>query len=748
MAGQGNFLVFTPRALSAFVEAGRSIEYGVPAGDGHLGEDLVHVTDRDQVFFFHRRDEEIGRLIFLSVEPLQRIWQVGPEATARLFERIDRAARTFAQPNASIPRQWSKYSHDNLIAFFALPRRMAPDSYRWIAQILPGGSVAFWRLTGRGDTLPLADFKPDEDALQRLRISADRLLERVPTLLPTLPTGAKTLQLSVDLTAAGFQSVTQARTYSAWLPHLTEQQRGVVEASIHEGLKVRGQAGSGKTLTLELAVLNRVYDAIDRKNAIHLLFVTHSWAMEDQIQHALSALDERSVWREYVDVLPLTFLQEIIQGGPPEGVELLGEDSLEGKQLQLGLIEEAIGEVVRGSWETFRDGVSPTLRADVEAPISSGRRLSLAWMLMREFTEVIDANRLKPGLNFLRRYLELRRKAWMVPLDLRTDREFVFAVYRRYVERLVEEGQITTDQAIDDFRSYLESYAWNIRRTTEGYDAIFVDEFHLFNDTERYTLHLLTRNPDGFPVLVLASDPAQSPFALLTGLPDNSLSRLATERIGTAELAAVELSVLHRFTKPLFDFVEHIYCSLPNLVDLGGDWIYDLAPSSAGKADGQLPTVRFIPASEVAEASVERALSLNRLLPVGSRVAVLAVGGDDLRSLTDATGAHSNAFTLIEGRDDIYRLTYTRRTIVLTSAEYAAGLQFSHVVLVYGAGKDSGERGASANRAAISQLYLAATRAESGLHCFCADGETEVGNILKRAVEARVAIEERSGSTA
>jgi hypothetical protein len=155
-----------------------------------------------------------------------------------------------------------------------------------------------------------------------------------------------------------------------------------------------------------------------------------------------------------IDVMPLPILQESIQGSFTDGALLLGDDSLEGKQKQLGLIVHSIDAVIESAGSTFRGRASDLVASALDAEPGDATRLSLAWHLMREFVEVIDAHRLKPGANSLIKYRDLPRETWMVPLDTKGDREFAFAVYRTYVSRLVEEGQMTVDQAVSDFRNY------------------------------------------------------------------------------------------------------------------------------------------------------------------------------------------------------------------------------------------------------------------------------------------------------
>jgi hypothetical protein len=287
----------------------------------------------------------------------------------------------------------------------------------------------------------------------------------------------------------------------------------------------------------------------------------------------------------------------------------------------------------------------------------------------------------------------------------------------------------------------LEGYAWNIRRITEGYNEILIDEYHLFNDTERYLLHLLTNDPDIYLKLVLSVDPAQSPFALLAGLDHKQLSRLASTTGFNVEVDLVELSTIHRFTRNIHRFVNHIYGSLPNLVGLGSDWTYDVSSLPSGDGDGALVKVRFADDPEVVPVAVEIAQQKKAQMPRGARIAVLGVTLTDLaemRSYIESKGI-SRHFTTMSSREDVDRLAYSQKTIVLASAEYAAGLQFDTIVIVSAVNPEGNIKSASATRAAISQLYLAATRSKSALYCVSTSSDTIVSNVLRTAVDAGVA---------
>jgi superfamily I DNA/RNA helicase len=743
------FAVFTPNSLLDFMQDGRERSYLPPEMDGPVSEDSAAIVRNGNIYFAHRSDTVKTPLIFvgmaawLEFTAQGELFHVGyDERLARFFERIDRASRALRQADISIPRNWNKYSYKNFVAFFAVPRIFNLRSYRWITEKLQDGSSCFWQVTGSDEEIRLENFEPDRGALTFAWSSWLSYLSSVIDLAPPITSAVGKLQQVVDLDLAGARQVTQQRTYSGWLSHLTPRQREIVAGESGESaLKVRGQAGSGKTLTLIMRALHDVYEKIDAGGSVRILFVVHSWAMQEQIERSLSQLDERSVWREAIDVMPLPFLQESIQGQFTGGALLLGDDSLEGKRKQLRLISDSIDAVIESAGSTFRGHVGDLVSAALDASSGELLRLSLAWQFMREFVEVIDAHRLKPGANSLVKYLNLPRESWMVPLDEVGDREFTFAVYRNYVSRLVEEGQMTVDQAVSDFRGYLEGYSWNIRRMTEGYDVILVDEFHLFNDTERYVLHLLTNDPDVNPRMIVSLDPAQSPFALLTGLEKLKFSRLSDDSDEVEKAVSVELSIIHRFTRGIHRFVTHVYARMPNLVDLGADWIYSAETSSAREEEGVLPHVVFCAGSLVVSTAVGLALKENSGTQRVGRVAVLGVTSTDLVELRTyvESSNRSKSFVTMASREDIDRLAYAQKKIVLASAEYAAGLQFESVIVVSSVDPEGGARSASARRAAISQLYLAATRSMEKLICVSTTSDTVISEVLRSAIEAEVA---------
>ena len=215
--------------------------------------------------------------------------------------------------------------------------------------------------------------------------------------LPELAT-TELIQPSIDLDATTFEAVTRHQTFSGWIRDLTPRQRQFVEAETGQSIKLRGPAGSGKTLALCLKALRELYKAREENRSIRILFSTHSWAVAEQVDRILRKLDESGEIRE-IDVYPLL---EIARDRLPserssEALSVLGEDSLSGKQLQLERIDAVLENLKRGDWIAYKGHCTDALRARVESSRGSTTRNSLVWDLMMEFSSVLAAQGILPG---------------------------------------------------------------------------------------------------------------------------------------------------------------------------------------------------------------------------------------------------------------------------------------------------------------------------------------------------------------
>ncbi|MGH1345843.1 MAG: hypothetical protein ACRBN8_30040 [Nannocystales bacterium] len=733
-----SLVVFSIPAIFDYVDhlrAGGDSTVGEASRVGLLCES---VTVGGVSCFVHAGDADDATLVCVDENALSR-FATRPSKLERLLQRIHRVARELGAPPLSLPLSWRKYQVANHVTFFALPRALNDESLRWAASKLDGNIIAFWALTGTIREIDLNTYVPN---LARVSNVRETWREAVRGASFGDLDVSQELHDKVDLEVVGASAIARDLPFTQWLKHLDRRQKQIMEFAGSHSLKVRGIAGSGKTLILQLKALKEMYDAADQGREDRVLYLTHSWALADLVDHSLRIIDDRGIASQ-ISVLPLSGLREHLYGSLPSGVEVLGDDGLEGKRQQLILVSAIVDSFSVTDWPTYRDrhAVSEFVASSVEERDSEGRR-ALCWMLIREFAEVMDAFQIKPSRTALDTYLAINRSDWMVTLETDGDKRVFYAIFQRFVARLVEEGQMTADQAFDDFRRYLESYAWNIRRLNEGFDLIVVDEFHLFSDSERYLLHLLARDASVPPRMVLALDPRQSPFVLLTGLSDSPVSRQANRDDGDVE--SVDLQGAHRFSPGILRLVQSIQKWHPAILDEGDDWTFSLTELVSTKSEAGSPPGLYMRQSKI-EATIIAVREAKRLqgeTAGDQRVALIGAGVQELEAIVDElekTG--ENGFTVLDSRDDISQLNYRKRAIVVGVGADFAGLQFSHVaVLVFGGLEASHGRGTSAKRAAVTDLYLSVSRAEVALRLVATEGEGAVPALLEEAVAEGVLV--------
>lgn len=725
--------VFTRRSLQKYLEQTSNsalLDDVVIPSDGTW--EILASTKGGTTFVVHRDDiETTERIIVLR--------QKEPAVQSRAaLQRIHRLAAIFENRSVRFPPNWAEYRSGSLISFFAWGRGEGPEGVRWVADMNVGGSgdVCFYRLTGPGATVDLDTYAAPQHLCQEALNDWPAVIIEVANLFATsLPNPAHT---TVDLEATTFGAVTQFRTFSEWLKHLTPNQKAFVERDSEVAVKLRGPAGSGKTLTLAMKALREVYKARAEGKSSRLLFATHSWAVAEQVDAILHTLDESDACAS-IDVFPLL---EIAQQHLPDRMHgrgdyrLLGEDSSSGRRQQLERISLLLRRYVASDWLVYRSGSSDLFRKRVESVPDSTEWNALVWDLMNEFSSVLSAQGILPGVNAERRYLAVQRTPWMMPLDSEADKRFVLRVYSTYVLELAKERILTSDQVVNDFMNYLETFTWNIRRESVGYDQIFVDELHLFSEQERLALHYLTRSADRYPRMFMALDPRQAPFEAYTDFP---ITGIAGRESGRAEesygkFESVDLRTVHRYTTAILDLVKHIHNSYPAL-DLGDDWVVDANAWDSASGLGLRP---WLSVHATGDDEIKEVCEMIRRFGSLASTAVIVLDSSQEEKFADALkGVPGIRLSVIRSKDDIDALRYTKKSVVLGPAEYLAGLQFSYVIVC----GITNHQTAVANlgyhrRRLLSLLYLAVSRAAAHVEIHTNDENGGVPEVLDTALKA------------
>jgi hypothetical protein len=739
--------VFSVAALDALLEGAASL-----GGDTSLftvardvQERVTHVDVEGISFFVHASDgTDARRIVLPHVATVKEL-----EANRSLAETSLQRAHQMALVAERLPLRlnpgWSPYHYKSLAAFFAVPRWVG--ALRWVAEVNPRGSrdVVLWELTSGSNPVELERYRPRHGEYDKAVALWDEALAQAGKRFARLHrTERAGVSDTIDLAATSWGAVTGNRTYPAWLDRLTDDQKQFLEKPAKVSIRLRGPAGTGKTLLLELKALRELYKARAEARLIRILFATHSWAIAMQVDAALRQLDETGDVGD-IEVLPLLAIAQALLPAERQGrgFDLLGEDNLSGKTLQLKEIDASLDRFVKGDWLAYASRCTPTFADRVTAAAGSPQRNAFVWDLMHEFASVLSAHGILPGVNAARQYLPLQRMPWMMPLETDGEKLAVLEIYSDFVNTLRGERLLSSDQLINDFLNYLETFAWNLRRLDDGYDIICVDELHLFNEQERLSLHYLSRDPDRYPLMFMALDPRQSPTEVYANA---GIGAIAAGESGEAEAAlgdveSVELKTIHRFSPEILRLVRHINDSFPGL-DLGEDWAFsgdDVETTVA--ATGREPVVinHGTKREEIAAVFAAAAKAASSA-GADDRVAIVLLDPLALKDYANHDGASRNV-TVIRGRDDVDALQYSRRSVVLSAAEYVAGLQFA-TVIVAGFPYDSNR---TANlgylqRRLLSLLYVGVSRATTtvDVHVNAEDGG--VPDVLASAADAKVVL--------
>ncbi|RLV50022.1 hypothetical protein D9V37_09140 [Nocardioides mangrovicus] len=466
--------------------------------------------------------------------------------------------------------------------------------------------------------------------------------------------------------------------------------------------------------------------------------MTHSWSLAGEVDQLLTVISEHGRLDE-INVLPLVAVaQETLPAGMiPGDLELIGDDSLTGKMTQLAEIEDVISEFRSGDWITYRGRCGSNFRERLESDDQDVLR-GLAWDCLIEFGCVLGADGIFPAVNAESRYLRVPRAPWMMRLDEIGDKRAVYGMYSMYYRSLQERKLLTSDQLLNDFLNYLEGFTWNHRRLQDGYDLVFVDEFHLFNTLERHSLRYLSRDVDSYPRIFMAMDPRQSPWDVyFEGENAESTSRLGPPDDDN-EVKTVDIPTVHRSSPQILDLIKHVHLDWANL-NLDEDWQYSISAVESLASPGPKPALFLSDSFADEETAIAKALSETYSQGhTGARIALAILDEDSMsryRPLIERIGKSGTYRVIpITSRESTGVLQYNHRGIVIGPAEYLAGLQFD-TVLVAGLPQISvnvpnqGVR----RRGALSLLYLAISRASREVRLFSSEDYAGLPEVLARA---------------
>lgn len=276
-----------------------------------------------------------------------------------------------------------------------------------------------------------------------------------------------------------------------WLQYLTEPQKNFIENPLNGAERLEGAAGTGKTLTLVLRCIYLLREAHKNDSECRLIFFTHSNSTKDRIEDIF-----RRNWDDFDDFnesggiftrqsILITTLQEWsirhLGINRLEENEYLDKDAEDSKLLQLMYIEQAFDNFKH----SFHNLYEIRLSKDFKTFLNGESKSYIIDTLQREISEVIKGQCNSNESS----YRSCERPSYGLKLNNEFDRRYVFGIFNEYQKSLEDIGQYDSDDIVITALGQVDSPIWNRRRSSEGYDACFIDETHLFNLNELSLFH-------------------------------------------------------------------------------------------------------------------------------------------------------------------------------------------------------------------------------------------------------------------
>ncbi|MGO3744866.1 MAG: UvrD-helicase domain-containing protein [Alcaligenes aquatilis] len=681
-------------------------------------------------------------LIVINISGINPVFQAG-RSNIYALERIITVARSFFTNSVKIPVAWREYHDKSLLSIYAKNRQKG-DGERINFDLRPNGDESLYVFAITREAIELRSIPQQSELYLAARSSLeDAVLSEKNMEGPAEGAG---ILLSTRLPQGFIQGASLKQWYES---KLTDEQRSFVDKPYDGPVRLRGSAGTGKTVSLVIKVM-RDGEALETAGQpVKYGFITHSLASVDMTSALAESLDTygllsgggkfctielRTLYDLAHQHLKFTF----------EDLKPLSLDGREGRRLQFELIEIILKEMEKSPiMQAQYEEISQDLYARWKLA-ATGNGNKFISEIMNEFASILDAEGIRSGEEKGEKYAKgiIHRSKWLMSLDKEIDRRFLLEVHRRYRAFLSEMNALSGDQMVADFNSFLDSNRWDSIRSRLGYDAIFVDELHLFTGIERQLLHKLikkTHDENGLPKrppIFMAYDLKQSPNDAFASLDGSSALFSASTGLQNSDL--VKLEKVFRYTPEIAEFLSDLDATFP-AIDVPGEW--DAYCGKAQLESGQKPElIIYKDERELFKRVFSEAQDLARRISGGGRrVAVLCASEEmfDLY-LNAASGQFEGAILPIIDRAPSSELRHAGKKFIFSMPEYVAGLQFDTVFLLNVDASDApADASVGLRRRFISNLYLGSSRAEKTLKLSSCLNRGGPSNILSMALDRK-----------
>lgn len=705
------------------------------------GAGSVHLDDL--VYIISPRSNEGSRLIIINLEdiPLSK----NSKNALDIFFRILTYAISQFQRTVSIPMHWGCFHQGSRLSLYPFPPGRG-KSARLFIENRPSGNDDLYAYGLTDEVKQISEVPIDLSIYRRAKNQfVDALILGVSKIEES--TEGKNL-IVLSAIPEGF---THGWSLHDWYTNkLTKEQRAFVNKPYDRPVRLRGPAGTGKTLALIIKFLRDAYQFNQNSQERRLLFITHSGATAQLVKSIVEELDAERLAENKAHVfLKICTLYELAYeclAVPMHNITPLDLDASKGRKMQSELITSVIRERRLALATQFGDIASASFIENLLNE-DSGRLERLVAEISNEFATVLDAEGIRSDNDKAKKYISGPRQPWMMNLKTEGDRNIVLGIHKYYRDILKEMNVVSIDHLAAEYVSFLQRNLWDSIRHQEGFDAVFVDEMHLFNKIERVAFPFLLRDGAfglGARPIFMAYDLKQSTRDYFSGSEQLESGPGAWIGANMGESDLVELRQVFRYSLKIGEFLQDITSSFPT-IDVFDEWSIEPLEYEGEDIAEPVKLAEFNTDIEMYNWAFESAHQKVRELGQGRRVGLLCMN-ERRFSVYERAGAHRAKFLAINSRDEISEIRFCGKRFIYSIPDFVAGLQFDCVFILHFDNEDYSLSSESPllRRQYVSRAYLAASRASKEIIvCVSAEhgGPSEIIDIaLKRGTIRKISL--------
>lgn len=504
--------------------------------------------------------------------------------------------------------------------------------------------------------------------------------------------------------------------YESWMHLLTTPQTNFITKQFNGNERLEGAAGTGKTLSLILRAIYLLKYNHNKDNEFHIIFIAHSIATKLHLQNMIQMLCPNEIMLDRShskQSITITTLQEWCTkylGDKIGSSEVIDLDAQETKENQMFFLKEIYEDTYKNDFPSYKSKCSDSFIYFLE-----NTDIDVILDLLQSEISITIKGRAKEDFDI---YQTLDRLECSMPISSHGDYSFVFLLYERYQSVLSGLGYFDNDDISLSALGQLDTPIWRRRRKEIGYDAIIIDETHLFSYNELSLFHFLSKESSSTKI-IYAVDKTQA-------IGDRGLTKKTLEEslnISTEDKDRAKYKTIFRSSPEIINLAFSVltsgagmFVNFENPLDRISTSFVDFEEKKS-----IFPQYIMMPSDEdIVESCFENADTISRTLDCPKNNILIVCTTQELLSRIEKTAKilHKPCeFLKRRGDMEVVKTAQKNKRYVVGYIDYVGGLEFDGVII---AGVDKGrvpttngnERSSYQSYAWYNRIYVALTRAK------------------------------------